>query len=587
MSSTPAELLTEWLGPVAGPVVYEYLTTTVKKSGSLRWPDADDEILATVVPRFHSPAPTRAGAYFDIAKVDHFVSFCRVAHHVKGKYARAGKRLELDFWQIIFVAAPLFGWRKADGTRLFSTLYEETAKKSGKSTFAAILALYLLTADGEPGAEVVCAAGDKDQARAVFDVAVGMTTTSKWLSKRIRPLRNQITYEHTRSWFKVLSAEGDTKAGLNLHGAIIDELLVQKGRTLVDNLENATAAREQPIVAYVTTAGIDDPGSIYTEKRDYAEKVSTGVLVDPSWLVAIWTLDDADDWRDEKVWHKSNPGIGKSVSMDYLRKRCAQAIASPSAQNTFLRDHMNVRTGQHTRWLDVNRWDQSGSQWVYPQETLLRGAIGYCGLDLASTTDLAALSIIVPEWVPNPENPDELIETLCWFLRAWTPEDTVDERERRDRAPYRQWVNEGLLIATPGNVIDYDSIEEEAFKIADYYEMRRLHFDRWGSKQILQHLQEGGLDVFEMGQGFGSMSPAMKEAERLVLERRVRHCGNPLLRYAVQSLAAKQDPAGNIKPDRDKSTGRIDPWVSGIMGIDAWARDSSGVSAYEVTSETA
>lgn len=589
-SPNPATLskLKECLGDAAGNAVCHYMTTAIRKDGSRIYPDLDAKVAELTQPHFFSPVPTTPGAYFDIAPVDHFLRFARQVRHIKGS-KWAGHRFEPDVWQVVFVIAPLFGWRQDGGLRLRRTLYLEIPKKNGKSTLAAILALYLLTADKEPGAEVVSAAGDKEQAKAVFDVAVNMGKGSPALAKRLRFLKGQITYEEKVSTYKVVSSIGDSIAGMNLHGGVIDELLVQKDRTLVDNIEGATGSREQPLIAYLTTAGLDDPGSVYAEKRTYSERVASGELRDDTWLTVVYTVDDEKRWNDPTVWAQANPGLGISVQLDYLTRKCAQAEASPASQNKFLRDHLNIRTGQVTRWVSVDDWDRSGAAWVYPIEAQLHGQLAYGGLDLASTSDLAALSFIVPGWSVNPENPDEEIQTFSWFLRAWTPRDTIAARQRRDQIPYQQWVDQGYLIATPGNVIDYDYIEQEVYKVAAAFEFRRLHFDRWGSKQIVQHIRdELGYDkVFEMGQGFASMSPAMKETERLILQGRIRHGGNPVLRHALQSLAVKSDPAGNIKPDREHSTGRIDPFVAGAMSIDAWARDPVGRSAYEEDAQTA
>lgn len=580
----PATLLRlqGWLGDVAGRELYHYMATAARKDGSRIYPDLDEKVAGLIRPRYFSPVPTTPGAYFDIKPVDHFLRFARQTRHIKGS-KWAGHRFEPDIWQVVFVLAPLFGWRSENGLRLRRTLYLEIPKKNGKSTLAAVLALYLLTADNEPGAEVVSAAGDKEQAKAVFEVAMNMAKGSPALAKRVRFTKNQITFEARASWYKVVSAEGESKAGLNLHGGIIDELLVQKSRLMVDNIEGATAAREQPLIAYLTTAGLDDPGSIYAEKRTYSENVGLGNIDDDTWLAVVFTIDDDDRWDDPKAWAKANPGLGISVSIDFIKRKCEEAKASPAAQNTFLRDRLNVRTGQVTRWLNVDHWDHSGSFWPYPIEESLRGSIAYAGLDLANSSDLAALVVVVPKWEVNPEDRDEMIETFATFVRAWTPLDTLEERETRDKVPYQQWVDAGLLIGVPGNVIDYDDIEDEIFAMATHFELRRLHFDRWGSKQLIQHVRDelGHDKVFEMGQGFQSMSPALKETERLVLKGILRHGANPLLRYAVQSLAVKKDLNENVKPDREKSSGRIDPFVALVMGVDAWARDPSGLSAYE------
>lgn len=573
--------LTGWLGLVAGPETEAYLR-------SYR-PDFDTELEELIPPRFFSPAPAAVdGVHFDISEVDRFIRFCRKLRHIKGA-AWAGRPFEPDLWQIVFVIAPLFGWRNGDGTRVYRTAWVEVPRKNGKSTLAAAINLYLLTADHEPGAEVVAAAGDREQARAVYDVSYQMAKASAAIRKRCRIGLRSIVQEQTASSYKVLSADAELKHGLNVSGGVIDEVHVHKNRKLIDTIETSTGSRTQPLIFFVTTAGVDDPGSIYTEKHDYAEKISRELakpkrkpeLEDPEQLVVIYGLDEGDDPFAESSWKKANPGYGKSLRPSYIATQARKARAQPAALNTFLRLHLNVRTGQVTRWLSLEAWDRSGAHWLTPTYESLKGRTAYAGLDLASTTDLAALALVIPRFEPNRENPDELIEVLDVLIRAWTPADTVDERAVKDRAPYRQWIESGHLIATPGNVIDYDSIELEAYKLAAHLELERLHFDRWGSKQISQHLVDGGLSVFEMGQGFASMSPPLKELERVILEERLAHAANPLLRWAVASLSVKQDPAGNIKPDRDKSRGRIDPFVALTMAIDAWSRDTRGESIYE------
>lgn len=580
--NSSAELrLAELFGPEAAGKLYRYLAGARTKAGAARYPELDKQILGASAPMHFSPIPNVEGCYFDPKFLDRFLRFCRKLRHIKGS-KWAGRRLEPDMWQVIYVLAPLFGWRQADGLRLFRTLYLEIPKKNGKSTLAAALALYLLTADGEPGAEVVSVAGEKEQARAVYDVAKNMVFQAPALSKRLRPLKDQIVYESKASWYKVMSADGDTKAGLNLHGGIIDELLVQKTRDLVENIEASTAAREQPLIAFLTTAGLDTVGTIYHEKNLYSIRVAEGEIVDPTWLSVIYTVPRDADWTDPKVWAQANPGLGRSVQLDFLKRKCDQAQASPLAQNKFLRDHLNIKTGQVTRYIDVRKWDRSGAAWLTPEFHDLEGSVAYIGIDLASVSDLAALSLIVPEWVPNPENRDELVETLAWFLWAWTPLATLEERQRRDQIPYGQWVADEYLIGMEGDVIDFDPIEQTAVELSEMFEVRRVHVDRWQAHQITVHLQAEAINVWPMGQGFASMNSPMKTMEKMILQGRIRHRGNPLLRHAIQSLAAATDAAGNVKPDRKNSTGRIDPFVSGVEAVDAWTRDTVGKSAYEV-----
>lgn len=557
--------------------------------------DLEAELDRCAAPRFASPLPSKRqradGVYFSIEEVRRFLVFCTKLRHVKGRWD--GLRLIPDLWQVLYIDAPLFGWRRADGNRIYSTLFEEIPRKNGKSTSSSAKALYLLMADSnlkagrmaEAGAEVYAAATTTRQAKEVFRPAEQMARRSPALAKRLAVLKDkELIYESTASRFEVLSGVSDKaeeKMGLNPSGAVIDELHVHKSRKLVDTIESGTAARDQPLIVYITTAGVDDPGSIYTEKRDYAEKIATGDLADEAWLVAIYTIDDDDDPFDERSWAKANPGLDRSVSREYLRRKAREAKNSPAALNSFLRLHLDVRTGQVTRWIALDAWDRCGARWLRHDLEELRGRRAYGGLDLASSTDLAALAFVLPRWAPDPEDREMEIEILDVIVRAWTPAGTLDDRATRDRAPYRAWVEGGHLLTSPGAVIDYDEIEQEVFELADLLEVQRLNFDRWGSKQIIQHMRDGGVPVMEMGQGFASMSPAMKEAERLILEGRVAHGADPLLRWAVGSLAVVQDAQGNIKPDRDASTGRIDPFVALVMAIDAYTRDAHGDSIYE------
>lgn len=604
--------LTKWHGPVAGPALYAYLRDDVDRAtGARRRPDLNAEIIELQEPKWFSPPPAGDVA-FSLPQIDRFLRFSRKLRHIKGrKWAR--RPFEPDLWQVVFVVAPLFGWLHEDDegnlVRVYSTLYLEVPRKNGKSTLAAVIGLYLLTDDGEPGAEVYAAAADRDQARAVYDVAQKMAKGSPSLRRLARPGRNAIVVESTASTFKVLSAEAYRKHGLNVHGATIDELHVHKNREMLEVIETGTGSRTQPIIAIITTAGLDDPGSIYTEKRDYAEKVAvelhTTELEDPekpelglrplterrldddAFLTVIYTIDECDDPFVESTWKRANPGYGRSLLPAYMANMAKKARATAAALNGFLRLHLNVRTGQVVRWLPLSKWDASGARHLRPTDEQLHGRIAYAGLDLASSTDLAALVLVLPVWREDPEDPDRMIEDLDVVVHAWTPAATLRDRAERDRAPYLDWVKAGWLKTTPGEVIDYDTIEAAAKKLVAEkglgLDLRRLHFDRWGSKQLIGHLKDeiGAGRVFEMGQGFASMSAPLKELEKLVLAGRLRHGANPLLRWAVASLAIATDSAENVKPDRDKSTGRIDPFVALVMALDGWARDQRGRSVYE------
>lgn len=438
------------------------------------------------------------------------------------------------------------------------------------STIAAGVALYLLFADGEMGAEVFSAAADRDQAAIVFNTAKQMVEMSPELAKRAEVYKNAILVPATGSVYRVLSADAPTKHGLNAHGIIFDELHAQPNRELWDVLTTSIGARRQPLVFAITTAGYDR-NSICWEQHEYARQVQEGIIDDPSFLPCIYAADEKDDWRDEVVWHKANPSLGVALSLEYLREEARRAEHVPAYQNTFRRLHLNQWTSQEERWLDMAEWDGCAAPVDAAQ---LKGRECYGGLDLASTSDIAAFVLVFP-----PRDGEGLYQVLPFF---WIPRDNMYERSLRDRVPYDAWVREGLIEATPGKVIDFDHIRHRIEQLAQVYHIREIAFDRWGAIQISQALEEAGLTMVQFGQGFASMSPPTKELLRLVLDRRIAHGGHPVLRWMADNLVVKQDPAGNVKPDKAKSREKIDGMVALIMALDrALRREGEKTSIYE------
>lgn len=535
-------------------------------------------------PRWASPAPPTsaraAGVHFDVEEVDRVLRFCRKLRHIKGRRF-AGRPFVPDLWQVVYVIAPLFGWKRADGTRYYRFLYLEVPRKNGKSTLCAAIALYLLTADREPGAEVYSVGRDSKQARAVFDVAAVMAKRSPALRRRLKALipSRVIRYEATASVYEALSSdkEGLAKHGLNVHGCVIDELHVITDGELVTTLETGTGSRDEPVVAYITTAGIESASPVWAEKRDLAIKIADGRIERADFLGVIYAADPAcvadGSWRDPEVWADANPGLGASLRPDYIAGKAAEAEQSPASLNAFLRLHLDVPTEAASGWVALSTWDRSAS--IVEAEDLA-GCVAYGGLDLASALDLAALVLVFPDG--DIEDPDAL-DVLCRF---WTPADTLIRRQTTDRGDYAAWRDAGFLTATPGETIDFDAIETELGAVLDTYDVRRIGYDPWGSKQLERHLLDAGAPLFAVRQGFQSLSPPMREAEKLVVDRRLRHGGNPVLRWCIGNTVAVQDPAGNIKPDRKRSRSRIDGTAALIMALDAWLRDASrGHSVYE------
>lgn len=512
------------------------------------------------------------GLTFDAAAAIKVLKFFSILKHSKGEWA--GQPITLEPWQQFLIWC-LFGWKQADGTRRFRTGYVEVARKNGKSTLGAGLGLYLLAADGEPGAEIYTAATKRDQARICHLESVRMVSASPMLKKRIKAYKDNLHIAGTASKYEPLGADSDTLDGLNVHGAIVDEIHAHKTRDTWDKLDTATGSRRQPLMFGITTAGFDR-ATLCWQLNDYTQRVLDGFETDDgykddSFFGLIFTLDKDDDWQDETCWVKANPNLNISKKLNDLRRKCERAKVMPSAQNSFLRLELNVWTQSSTKWVPWDEWNQCGHavDWA--------GLIGrrcYSGLDLSSTLDLTAHVLVFP-----PDSEDGKYIVLCRF---WIPEDNLHKRVHDDRVPYDAWLRAGWLMATPGNVVDYEWIFADIDDDAHDYDLIEMAFDRWGASRVQTVLQEMGLTLVEFGQGFASMSPPMKELERLIRTHQLEHGNNPILTWMADNLVASEDPAGNIKPDKEKSRERIDGMVALIMALDRAMRNTgNGKSVYD------
>lgn len=510
--------------------------------------------VATKIDSLASTKEKKAGFYYDEAAAQRAVDFFYLfLKHIKGEFA--GHPFKLLDWQESKIIRPLFGWKRADGTRKYRRCYVEIPRKSGKSTLCAGIGLYLTFADNEPGSEVYSAASDRDQAAIVFDVAKEMVFNDEKLRGMAQVFRRSIVVSKTSSFYKVLSADAFSKHGLNAHGIIFDELHAQPNRELWDVLTTSTGARRQPIIIAITTAGFDRH-SICWEMHDYATKVRDKIIDDPEFLQVIYAAPMESDWREESTWVAANPGIGITVKRDYLAAECKRAIETPGYQNTFRRLHLNQWVEQETRWLDMVSWDENGGKFT---EEELEGRSCFAGLDLSTTTDITALILLFP-----PAGDDLKWRLLCRF---WVPAEGIVKRAERDRVPYDVWQRQGFIEATEGNVVDYDVIRERVKQLAERFRIIEIAYDRWNSSQLITQLQNDGAQVVPIGQGYVSLSAPTKEMEKLILGRLLAHGDNPVLKWMASNVATEQDAAGNIKPSKKKSTERIDGIVAVVMAL--------------------
>jgi phage terminase large subunit-like protein len=500
------------------------------------------------------------GYWYDPEAAERVVTFIEsLCRHSKGEWR--GQLIVLEAWQKDELLRPLFGWMRADGTRLFRIAYVEMARKNAKSTIAAAIGLYLLAGDQEGGAEVYSSATKRDQAKIVHDAAVAMVKASPELRRWIKSQRFNLSCERLGSKFEPLSSDSNTLDGLNPHGNIVDELHAHKDRTLWDVLDTGMGARRQPLTFGITTGGTYEPESIGWQLHEHAIKVLEGVLKDDAFFTLVCCADPEDDWRKPETWWKANPNLGVSVRGDFLAAQCQKAEQQPSFLNEFLRKHLNIWTQQQDRWLPIEKWNACDEDrprvWHVARETELEGQACYAGLDLSTKLDLTAL---VLAFAPEPG----VLELLPRF---WVPEATIARRSKQDRVPYDAWQRDGWLIATPGDVVDYDFIRADVGRLAARFGIQEIGFDPWNATQIATQLSGDGLQMVEVRQGYKTLSEPCKEFEKLITAGRVRHGGHPILRWMVSNVSLRRDPNDNIAPDKSSSGDRIDGVVAAIMAL--------------------
>ena len=427
------------------------------------------------------------------------------------------------------------------------------------SELAAAVALLLTCGDGEERAEVYGCAADRQQAAIVFDVAADMVRMCPALNKRVKILTSQkrIVYIPTNSFYQVLSAEAYSKHGFNIHGVVFDELHTQPNRKLFDVMTKGSGdARMQPLYFLITTAGTDT-NSICYEVHQKAKDILEGRKHDPTFYPVIYGADESEDWTDPKVWKKANPSLDKTIGMDKVVAACNSAKETPGEENAFRQLRLNQWVKQAVRWMPMEKWDKCK---VAFDEDMLAGRVCYGGLDLSSTTDITAFVLVFP-----PTDEDEHYYVLPYF---WLPEETLPLRVRRDHVPYDVWERQGYLKTTEGNVVHYGFIENFIDELGQKFHIKEIAFDRWGAVQMSQNLEGLGFTMVQFGQGYKDMSPPTKELMKLTLEQTLAHNGHPVLRWMMDNIFIRRDPAGNIKPDKEKSTEKIDGAVAMIMALD-------------------
>jgi phage terminase large subunit-like protein len=525
--------------------------------------------------RLKNYKPSRFKAQGSIYKerfADTAVFFVNQLKHTKAPWR--GAPFELIGWQERIIRDVFGIVRRHDECRQFRRAYVELPKKNGKSELAAAIALLLTCTDLEYGGEIYGCATDRQQASIVFDVAVQMVEQFPALKRfiKLNISQKRMIFTPLNSFYQVLSAEAYTKDGLNAHGVIFDELHAQPDRRLFDVMTSGSGlAREQPLTFIITTAGFDR-NSICWQQHQKAEDILRGKLIDPTFYPVIYSAAEDEDWTDPEVWKRVNPSYGITIKPDGFRAEFENAKTNPVEENKFRRLHLNQWVKQSIRWMPMELWDRCNFP-VDPE--FLKGRKCYGGLDLSSTDDMTAFVLVFPPEDTNDE--DDKYQFLPFF---WIPEETMRQRVKNNHVPYDQWAYEKYLLTTDGEVVNYKFIQQKIEELGEIYNIAEIAFDRWEANLLSQNLRDAGFTVIPFGQGYKSMSTPCKELMRLALDRKLAHGGNPVLRWNFDNIVVKSDEAGNIKPDKEKATEKIDGAVAAVMALDRAIKNESHESVY-------
>lgn len=515
----------------------------------------DARAILTGIPGYDPVATAPAGHYFDEAAAGLALDFFpEMLTFVEGE--KAEQPFVLEPWQQAFVGN-LFGWKRPSGLRRYVEALLYVARKNGKTPLLAGIVDYVLFCDGEPGAQLYSAAAEREQAALIYRHASGMILRNPLLDECCKIYRTFKSIEHpaTNSLYKALSADANTKHGLNVHLAAVDELHAHPNGDLVDVLKTGTVNRREPLLIYITTADYARP-SVCNRTYQHAIRVRDGEVDDPGFLPCIYEASPKDDWTQIETWRQANPNLGVSVQEKWLARECLRAQEEPSYENTFKRLHLNIITEQAERWISLEKWQAcAGELDALALADSLAGQPCTGGLDVSATSDVTALVL----WFPGAQ-------ALVPFF--WIPSSSAARREEHDRVPYRTWQRQGFMRMTEGNAVDQDRIRRDINgDIGKRFRLGSIGIDPWNATQLCMQLLGDGFDMVEFRQGFGSLNEPSKEFEKRIVSQRLIHGNHPVLNWMAANVSVTHDAAGNIKPDKSKSTEKIDGIVAAIMAI--------------------
>lgn len=477
---------------------------------------------------------------FDEERANRPIEFIeRFCKHSKGEWA--GQPVRLELFQKAFISA-LFGFVDSKtGFRKYREAFFMVARKNGKSTMLAGIALYMLLADGEAGAEVYSVATKKDQAKIIFDEVCHMVSQSPYLRKHIKKRKSDLYFSASMSKLQPLGKNSDTLDGLNSSCVILDEAHAVKDRNLYEVMKQSQSARTQPLFVTITTAGTVRE-CIFDDMYSYACKVADGVITDPTFLPIVYELDSKAEWKDPGAWFKPNPGLGKIKKLEDLMAKVERAKQSPKDLSGILCKDFNVRETLYNAWLD---FDTINNESTFSLEDF-RGCYAIGGADLSLTTDLTCATVLML-------NPDTR-ERFVWQM-YWLPEDNFNQRVQEEKIPYDKWLEAGLVRLCRGNTIDYSDVTAWFLELVNEHGITPLwiYYDSWSARYWVEEMEGYGFKMERCIQGAKTLSLPMQNLGADLQAKKVNYNNNPILKWCLTNTAVQEDRNGNIVPKKASS----------------------------------
>lgn len=487
------------------------------------------------------------GITFDGSKADKVIKFIRNLKHFTGKHN--GKPFILSPWQE-FIIYSIYGFYNADGTRTVRNAYVEIGRKNGKTALVAALTLYHLIADGESNAQVILSATSAKQAKICYEMASNFLKPIDLKGKYFKRYRDTIKFNATNSSLFIVAADATRLDGYNASMFVCDELHEHKDGTVFNVLQSSVGMRSQPLGICITTAGFNTSSFCYSMRQSMLELLN-GKKEDNSQFAIIFTLDEGDDYSDEKNWIKSNPNLNVTITTDYLRQQLTQAQNNSTLMTNFLTKLMNQWLRSAEQWIAMNYIFKAQKKWEYKD---IEEPFAYLGVDLGATSDLTAVSVLIPK------------DGIYYFRNYYfLPSECLNSHPNREL--YRDWQRNGHLIVTNGNVTDYDSVVDELMRLNQQVNIVQVSFDSWNATQMVITASEQGLNLQPYSQSIASLNKPTKELARLIMSDKVVMYDNPIDRYCFENVTIKRDYNDNERPTKDTYNNKIDGVMAMIMAL--------------------